>query len=81
MWLDLEGLELQVLKSSPRILEKVNVIYTETNFLEFRLGMTQFTDLKTQLDNSGFKMLYHWYYEGLQGDAIFVKRELFELVF
>jgi FkbM family methyltransferase len=81
MWLDLEGLELQVLKSSPRILEKVNVIYTETNFLEFRLGMTQFTDLKTHLENSGFKMLSHWYYEGLQGDAIFVKRELFELVF
>jgi FkbM family methyltransferase len=81
IWLDLEGLELQVLKSSPKILEKVKVIYTETNFLEFRKGMTQFKDLKTFLENSGFQLLSHWYAEGFQGNVIFVKKELFELGF
>ena len=78
MWLDLEGLELQVLKSSPRILEKVKIIYTETNFFEFRKGMTQFNDLKIFLENVGFRLLSHWYVEGFQGDAIFIKKELFE---
>ncbi len=81
MWLDLEGLELQVLKSSLKTLEKVKVIYTETNFLEFRREMTQFKDLKTFLENFGFQLLSHWYAEGFQGNAIFVKKELFELGF
>lgn len=77
MWLDLEGLELQVLKSSPKILTKVKVIYAETNFLKFRKGMTQFKDLKNFLERAGFQMLSHWYAEGFQGDAIFIKKELF----
>lgn len=81
MWLDLEGLELQVLSSSPQVLSKVKVIYTETNFQEFRKGMTQFSSLKSFLEKSGFKMLSHWYAQGFQGDAIFVKRELFDLAF
>jgi 2-O-methyltransferase len=76
MWLDLEGLELQILASSPRILDTVKVIYTETNFFEFRKGTTQFSELKAFLEKSGFKMLSHWYKEGLQGDAIFVKSEI-----
>lgn len=78
MWLDLEGLELQVLASSPKILSKVQVIYTETNFYEFRKGTTQFQNLKDFLSKSGFRLLSHWYTEGLQGDAVFVKNELFD---
>lgn len=73
MWLDLEGLELPVLKSSPQILSKVKVIYTETNFYEFRVGMTQFANLREFLESQGFQLVSHWYTEGLQGDAIFVR--------
>ncbi|MCB1111133.1 MAG: FkbM family methyltransferase [Chlamydiia bacterium] len=73
MWLDLEGLELQVLTSSPHILGTVQVIYTETNFMEFRKGMTQYKELETFLESQGFKMVAHWYLEGLQGDAIFIR--------
>lgn len=79
MWLDLEGLEYYVLKSSPEILKTVKVIYTETNFQMFRKGMTQYEDLKRFLEKSGFKLVAHWYALGLQGDAIFVKKELFNL--
>jgi len=78
MWLDLEGLELQVLKSSPRILDSVRVIYTETDFLEFRKGMTQYDELKSFLEKSRFKLIAHWYAEGFQGNAIFVRKEDFE---
>lgn len=74
MWLDLEGMELQVLKSSPDILKTVSVIYTETNFQEFRIGMTQYAALRSFLEKSGFHLLSHWYQENLQGNAIFVKR-------
>ncbi len=78
LWLDLEGLELQVLQSSPRVVESAKVIYTETNFLEFRKGMTQFKSLRQFLENSGFKLLAHWYAENFQGDAIFLKEDLYD---
>lgn len=78
MWLDLEGLEQQVLQSSPRILESVKVIYTETNFIPFRMGTTQYKELRAFLEKSGFKLLAHWYVETSQGEAIFVKNEIFK---
>ncbi len=81
MWLDLEGLEHQVLQSSPHILSRVKVIFTETNFLEFRKGMSQFKSLREFLTNSGFTLFSHWYAEGMQGNAIFVKKEVFPLGF
>jgi 2-O-methyltransferase len=76
MWLDLEGFELQFLSSSPNILNTVSVIYAETNFFKFREGTTQFKDLKRFLTANGFTMVAHWYNEGLQGDAVFVRNTL-----
>jgi uncharacterized protein YfaT (DUF1175 family) len=76
IWLDLEGFELQFLKSSPHILSTAKVIYTETNFYEFRQEMSQYKDLQSFLESQGFEMIAHWYNEGLQGDAIFVRSEL-----
>lgn len=76
MWLDLEGVELQILQSSPKILDKVKVIYTETNFREFRLGMTQYAELRAFLENAGFTLFAHWYIENWQGDAIFINNRL-----
>ncbi len=76
MWLDLEGFEVQMLKSSPEILKTVKVIYTETNFFRFRKGTTMYTVLHKFLKEQGFTLVAHWYNEGLQGDAIFVREEL-----
>lgn len=78
LWLDLKGLELQVLQSSPKILAGVSVIYTETNFQKFRVGMTQYSDLKAFLTKAGFKLLSHWYADNFQGNAIFVRKEILE---
>jgi FkbM family methyltransferase len=78
MWLDLEGYELQVLKSSPQILSTVKAMYVETNFYEFRQGMTQYKDLRRFLEKNGFRLLSHGYYKGYQGNAIFVRADLFD---
>jgi len=80
MWLDLEGYELQMLKSSPRILSTVKAIYVETNFFEFRKGMTMYPALRSFLEKKGFRMLSHGYYKGFQGNAIFVRNDLFDQV-
>lgn len=76
LWLDLEGMELPVLKSSPQILAKVKAIYTETNFMEFRVGTTQYQDLNAFLEKEGFVLLAHWYVENFkgQGNAIYIRK-------
>ncbi len=76
LWLDLEGFEIQFLRSSPHILRNASVIYTETNFYEFRKATSQYGELKSFLESEGFEVIAHWYSEGLQGDAIFVRKEL-----
>lgn len=81
MWLDMEGMELQVLKSSPEILDTVKVIYTETNMYPFRIGTTGYQELRSFLESSGFKLLSHWYLKGLQGDAIFIRSEIYNALF
>ena len=79
--LDVEGFELQILRSSPHILQTVNVITAKTNFAKFRVGTTQYAELKRFLEESGFVMLSHWYREGLQGEATFVRKTICDLVF
>lgn len=78
MWLDMEGVELQMLRASPKILKTVKVIYTETNFQKTRLGMTQYKELHTFLTKNGFDIVYHQMSDATQtqGDALFVKKEL-----
>jgi len=80
MWLDLEGYELQVLKSSPQILSTVKAMFVETNFYEFRQGMTLYEDLRAFLEGNGFRLLAHGYYKGYQGNAVFVRGDLFDKI-
>jgi FkbM family methyltransferase len=75
--LNLQGAELQVLKSSPEVLKTLTCISIHTNFFPFRFGTTQFPELRNFLENAGFQLLAHWYREGLDGDAIFVKNDFF----
>lgn len=78
MWLDMEGVELCVLKSGMEILKNVKAIYTEVNFQEFRQEMTQYKDLKEFLIDNGFEQAY---FEGdttFQGNVLFVKKNLLE---
>ncbi len=77
MCLNLQGAELQALKSSPEILKNTTCIAVHTHFFPFRVGTTQYPALKSFLEHSGFQLLAHWYREGLDGDAIFVKNDYF----
>ena len=75
--LNLQGAELQALKGSPEILKTVSCIAVHTHLFAFRDGITQYSELKQFLEKSGFRLLSHWYREGLEGDAIFVKNDFF----
>ncbi len=79
--LDTEGFELQVLESSPEILKTVQVIWTKTHFYKPRVGTTQYDALYRYLDGQGFRILSHWYREGTDGDAIFIRKTIYESLF
>jgi FkbM family methyltransferase len=79
--LDTEGFELQILKSSPEILQTVIIIHTKTNLTQFRKLTTSFPELKQFLDEKGFTLLSHWYLEGLQGEATFIQTRIFDALF
>jgi FkbM family methyltransferase len=79
--LELEGLELPVLRSSPNILKTVKVLYVKTFIHPFRISMTEYAELKEFLEESNFVLLSHRYIPGIIGHAIFLSRELFDAYF
>ncbi len=55
LWLDMQGMELNVLKAAPRILSGVKVIYTEVEFMEAYEGQYLYSDVAQWLTLNGFK--------------------------
>ena len=73
MWLDTQGSELTILKSSPRILKTVRVILTEVEFVEEYKGQALFSDIKAYLESQGFTFAAIHMSCDWCGDAVFVR--------
>ena len=55
LWLDMQGMELNVLKASPHILKTVKVIYTEVEFTEqIPAAEALYEDVQAWLEQQGF---------------------------
>ncbi len=76
--LDLQGSELEVLNASLKTLSAATAIQIHTYFYPFRERTPPFNQLKEFLESHGFKLLAHWYREGLEGTAIFIKQSFFD---
>lgn len=77
LWLDMQGMELNVLKAAQSLLKTVKVIYIEVEFLEAYAGQYLYRDVKNWLQEKGFDEVAHdfdnppkWYY----GNCVFVRR-------
>lgn len=79
--LDAGGLEWQILQSSPKILDTVLVIVTKTHIFPSRDSILSFTLLRRLLENEGFELLAHWYEEGNEGEATFVRKNMYDSLF
>jgi FkbM family methyltransferase len=80
MWLDMEGAELHVLKSAPRILKNVRALSCELNHHEFRKGMCDFEEMKNFLESEGFVLYKIWALPGgaqgtWQSTGVFIRSE------
>ena len=76
--LNSEESALKTLMEYPHILSNVKCIYAKTNLLPSQKGLTPYHELRHLLENSGFRLLAHWYPEGQQGDAIFIKGNFYD---
>ena len=78
MSLDMEGAELMVLKSSPKIMSTVKAIYTEVNYQEFRDGNCFYEEVKIFLEEQGFEEVWNhsWQLDGQewQGNVLYIRR-------
>lgn len=83
MWLDMQGVELEVLKSSPKMVSTTRVILTEVSFVEAYENQSYYHEIKNWLEEQGFDLVwcgfnpYHPTSDGQWfGDALFIRREL-----
>lgn len=76
LWLDMQGHELDVLKSAPKILRSVRAIWTEVEFIESYEKVPQFPEVTQWLETQGFKIVAKdftnetdWFF----GNALYVR--------
>ena len=58
MWLDLQGLEPIVIKSSPNIISKTKFIYSEVSLIETYENVTLYKDFKNYMESINFKVVF-----------------------
>lgn len=79
--LDAEGFEYHILRSSPKALKTVLVILTKTYFHKLRSSFVPYEYLKKFLYDNGFILLSHWYKDGEGGEAMFIRKIMYDSVF
>jgi FkbM family methyltransferase len=73
MWLDLQGMELNVLKSGTNILRTVTAIYTEVSGIEAYKEQTLYSDLAEWLVSNGFR-IEREVVENSSGNVFFLRK-------
>lgn len=76
LWIDTETLELQILQKNAKALKDISIIYTTTHFKE---NTSLYKDLVCFLRKHQFHLLSHWYWEGEKGNAIFIRKDIFDV--
>jgi FkbM family methyltransferase len=73
MWLDMQGGEYQMLKSSKKILPTVKVIFTEVSLCELYQDCPNYPEFKAWMELQGFKAVEEDFGPKYWGDALFVR--------
>lgn len=73
LWLEGNGLEIEMLNQAADIIPSAKVIYTTTDLREH-----SFDRLLTFLTAAGFQLLTRWYLEGQAGHALFLRKDIHE---
>ncbi len=74
MWLDMQGMEYNVLKTSKRIFPHTQLLYTEINIKENYTKATLYPEYKKWLKKSGMTLSSETTYWNDSGNALFVRK-------
>lgn len=74
MWLDLQGMELAVLKAAGRVLENVQSILLEASHVELYEGCPLWPEVRAWLMDNGFRIAAESTYSHEQSDVLAVAR-------
>jgi FkbM family methyltransferase len=72
--LDLQGVELTVLKAAPKILKTVKAIYTEVNYTSVYEGTPLYPEIKSWMEENGFIEAAQIVHHSTFGDVLFVRK-------
>jgi FkbM family methyltransferase len=73
MWLDMQGAEFKVLKSSPKIFSTVKVLFTEVSLIETYEGVLLYPEFKKWLEKQGFFVIMEDLPYKDMGNVLFVR--------
>ncbi|MBL7683264.1 MAG: FkbM family methyltransferase [Flavipsychrobacter sp.] len=75
LWLDMQGFEMQMLKSSKKILQNVKVIHTEVSVKDTYKGVALYPELRDWLKSIGFTIQLECIPQGFDmGNVLFVRK-------
>jgi FkbM family methyltransferase len=75
LWLDMQGMEYQVLNASTEILPTVEVIYTEVSLMEMYENSILYEDYRKWLNSMGFEVVKEELLWKDQGNVLFVRKK------
>jgi FkbM family methyltransferase len=79
--LDAGGLELQILQRARGVLARSLVVVTRTHLRPPSSAVVSYRTLRPFLEWAGFELVSHWYEDGREGEATFVRRDLYDSLF
>lgn len=59
IWMDVQGLELEILKSSPKTISRTKLIHLESEFRTIYKNQPLYPEIKNYLESIGFKEVYN----------------------
>jgi len=74
LWLDLQGMEFNVLKASPNILKTVSVLYTEVSLMEMYENGVLYGEYKDWLKEIGFEIVKEELLWKDMGNVLFIRK-------
>lgn len=75
MWLDMQGMELRMLKKSRIVFPSVGLLYTEINLTENYSGTSLYPEYKKWLHSHEMELLVENTYWNDMGNALFIRRK------
>jgi hypothetical protein len=80
-YLDAGGIELNILKREPHLLNSTILVYTKTYHKMIREKLVLFDELHAHMIANDFVLLTHHIKDGLVGEALYVKKKYYQSIF